>query len=68
MSTVPPEELEARHSLVKRYQDSRTRIVLDEQIKGIRHAINLLIAEERRLIKESEALTPARATDGRGGA
>ncbi len=56
MSTISPDEMEARHSLAKRYLDSQRKAIIDEKIRGIRQAINLLIAEERKLIAESKAL------------
>jgi hypothetical protein len=68
MNPILPEELEQRHSLAKRYQDAQKKAVIDDQIRGIRLAINFLIAEERKLIEESEALNPAkRQTGARGG-
>ena len=60
MSSISTEEIEARHTLAKRYEDSQKKAIIDEKVRGIRQAINLLIAEERKLIAESESLRPTR--------
>jgi hypothetical protein len=62
MSTVLPsaEEMAERNLLSTRYKNSQKKILIDDQIRGVRTAINILIAKERELIAESEALSPAK--------
>jgi len=60
MSTILPsaEEMRERNLLSTRYRNQQKRDQLDEQVRGIRIAINILIARERELIAESEKLKP----------
>ena len=60
--TKPSEgELRERNVLGSRYMNHRKRDKIDDQVRGIRVAINFLIETERELIAESEALKPARS-------
>ena len=70
MSEVPPEELEKRNLLSDRYKNAQKKAILDDQVRGIRTAINILIKKEREPITESEALNPLKnaRSEARGGA
>ena len=70
MSEVPPEEMQRRHTLADRYKDAQKKAIIDDQVRGIRTAINILIKKERELIRESEALNLLKntRTEARGGA
>ena len=52
-SQIPEVEMEARHTLADRYHDQQKKDIIDEKVRGIRTAINILILEERTLIAES---------------
>lgn len=67
MTTVPPDEMERRHQLSSRYRKAQQRSKIDEEIRGIRLAVNILIAKEQELQAESEKLSPARQKEVRGG-
>jgi len=56
MSTIPPEELAERQALGARYHAQRRIDQIDDQVRGIRTAINILIKEEKALLKEKAAL------------
>jgi hypothetical protein len=63
------EDMRERNMLSTRYKNQQKRDKIDEQVRGIRTAINFLIEKERELIAESEKLNPARLKNaGRGGA
>jgi uncharacterized coiled-coil DUF342 family protein len=61
-------EMHGRNLLSTRYHNQQKRDKIDEQVRGIRQAINFLIEKEKELIAESEKLKPARPKDARGGA
>jgi hypothetical protein len=61
MSTVPPEELHERNLLSTRYLNAQKKAAIDDQVRGIRQAINFLIAKEEVLKREAEKLKPARS-------
>ena len=56
MSTVPAEELAERQALGARYHAQRRIDQIGDQVRGIRTAINILIKEEKALLKEKESL------------
>lgn len=68
MTVSSAEDTRERNLLSTRYKNQQKRDIIDEQVRGIRHAINFLLAKERELIAESEKLNPARSKDARGGA
>lgn len=55
-STVPPEELEARQALGRRYEAAQELNRIQEKVMGLRLAVNTLIKEERRLNARAEEL------------
>jgi hypothetical protein len=57
-----------RPQLSTRYKNQQKRDKIDEQVRGIRTAINILIEKEKELLAESEKLKPARQLAARGGA
>ena len=59
MSTISIEEQRERNVLGTRYRNQQARDRIDDQVRGIRTAINFLIEKEKALITESEALKPA---------
>ena len=56
MSPVPAEELAERQALGDRYHAQRRINEIDGLIRGYRAAVNLIIREERALLKEKESL------------
>ena len=56
MSTIPPEELAGRRALGTRYHAQRRIDQIEDQVRGIRTAVNILIKEEKTLLKEKESL------------
>lgn len=62
------QEMAERNLLSTRYKNAQKKAEIDEQIRGIRISISLLIEKEKELQAESEKLRPARQTGGRGGA
>ena len=56
MTAVPPEELAERQALGARYHAQRRINEIDGLIRGDRAAVNLIIREERALLKEKESL------------
>jgi len=68
MSAIPAEEMHERNVLSTRHRNQQKRDKIDEQVRCIRTAINILIEKERELIAESEKLSPARQKDAKGGA
>lgn len=58
MSIIPAEEQRERNVIGTRYRNQQKRDLIDEKVRGIRTAINILIEKERELIAESEALKP----------
>lgn len=68
MTAIPEAEMKERNLLGTRYRNQQKRDKIDEEVRGIRTAINILIAREKELIAESEKLKPARPKGDRGGA
>jgi hypothetical protein len=60
MTTIPPDEMKRRHQLSSRYRKAQKRAKIDEEIRSIRTAVNILIAKEKELQIESDKLKPAR--------
>ena len=56
MSTVTAEELAKRQALGARYHAQQRINEIDGLIRGYRAAVNLIIREERALLKEKESL------------
>ena len=56
MTAVPPEELAERRALGDRYNAQRRINEIDGLIRGYRAAVNLIIKEEKALLKEKESL------------
>jgi len=58
--TLPPEELARRNQLSTRYKNGQKKDRIDDEIRGIRMAINILIAKEQELQEESKKLSSKR--------
>lgn len=56
MTSVPAEELAERRALGARYHAQRRINEIDGLIRGYRAAVNLIIKEEKALLKEKESL------------
>ena len=56
--TLPPEELASRHQLAIRYETGKKLDLIEDQIRGIRAAINILITKEKELQEEKKRLSP----------
>ena len=56
MTPVPPEELAERRALGARYHAQQRINEIDGLIRGYRAAVNLIIKEEKALLKEKESL------------
>ena len=56
MSTIPPEELAERQALGARYHAQQRINQINDLIRGYRVTVNLIIKEERALLKEKESL------------
>lgn len=56
MTAVPPEELAERWALGDRYHAQQRIYEIDALIRGYRAAVNLIIKEEKALLKEKESL------------
>ena len=56
--TLPPEELARRNQLSTRYKNGQKKDRIDDEIRGIRMAINILIQREQELLEESRKLSP----------
>ena len=54
--TLPPEELARRNQLSTRYKNGKKLDLIEDQIRGIRTTINILITKERELQEESKKL------------
>ena len=57
--TLPPEELARRNQLAIRYETGKKLDQIEDQIRGIRTTINILITKERELQEESKKLKEA---------
>ena len=56
--TLPPEELASRHQLAIRYETGKKLDQIEDQIRGIRTAINILVTKEKELLAEKKQLLP----------
>ncbi len=56
--TLPPEELASRHQLAIRYETGKKLDLIEDQIRGIRTAINILVTKEQELQEEKKQLLP----------
>jgi hypothetical protein len=59
---ITPEERESRNQLATRYKNGQKKDRIDDEIRGIRMAINILITKEQELQEESRKLSPKRRT------
>lgn len=57
MSTVPPEELAARLAQAAKYHASRRIIQIDEAVRGLGIAIEILVKQQAELLAERDNLT-----------
>ena len=55
---LPPEELASRHQLAIRYETGKKLDLIEDQIRGIRTAINILVTKEKELLAERKQLSP----------
>ena len=56
MSTVPAEDLAKRQAVGARYHAQQRINEIDGLVRGYRATVNLIIREERALLKEKESL------------
>jgi hypothetical protein len=56
--TLPPEELARRNQLSTRYKNGKKLDLIEDQIRGIRTAINILVTKEKELQEEKKRLSP----------
>jgi len=56
MTSVPAEELAERRAVGARYHAQQRLNEIDGLVRGYRATINLIIREEKRLLKEKESL------------
>jgi len=63
MTSVPAEELAERRAVGARYHAQQRLNEIDGLVRGYRATINLIIREEKRLLKEKESL---RGVEGLG--
>ena len=56
--TLPPEELASRQQLAIRYETGKKLDQIEDQIRGIRTAINILVTKEQELQEEKKQLLP----------
>jgi hypothetical protein len=56
--TLHPEELARRHQPAIRYETGKKLDQIEDQIRGIRAAINILITKEKELQEEKKQLLP----------
>ena len=56
--TLPPEELARRNQLAIRYETGKKLDQIEDQIRGIRTAINILVTKEQELQEEKKQLLP----------
>ncbi len=56
MTAVPPEELAERRALGDRYHAQRRINEIDGLVRGYRVTVNLILKEEKALLKEKESL------------
>ena len=55
---ISAEERERRNQLSTRYKNAQRKNRIDDEIRGIRTAINILIQREQELLEESKKLSP----------
>ena len=55
---LPPEELARRNQLSSRYKNGKKLDLIEDQIRGIRAAIDILAAKGRELQEEKKQLLP----------
>lgn len=55
---LPPEELARRNQLSTRYKNGKKLDLIEDQIRGIRTTINILITKEKELQEEKKRLSP----------
>lgn len=55
---ISAEERERRNQLSTRYKNGQKKDRIDDEIRGIRTAINILIQREQELLEESKKLSP----------
>ena len=55
---LPPEELARRNLLATRYKTGKKLDLIEDQIRGIRTAINILVTKEQELQEEKKQLLP----------
>ena len=55
---LPPEELARRNQLSTRYKNGKKLDLIEDQIRGIRTAINILVTKEKELQEEKKRLSP----------
>lgn len=56
---ISQEELDRRNQLATRYKTGKKLDLIEDQIRGIRTAINILVTKERELQEESKNLKEA---------
>jgi len=56
---ISQEELDRRNQLATRYKTGKKLDLIEDQIRGIRTAINILVTKERELQEESKKLKEA---------
>ena len=59
---ISQEELDRRNQLSSRYKNGQKKDRIDDEIRSIRMAINILIQREQELQEESKKLSPKRGT------
>jgi hypothetical protein len=57
-SPIPAEELEERRKQAARYDESRRKARIDDDIRAIRTAVSYLKAKEKELQEESDRIHP----------
>ena len=55
---LPPEELARRNQLSTRYKNGKKLDLIEDQIRGIRTAINILVTKEQELQEVKKRLSP----------
>ena len=57
-SSIPADELEERRKQAARYEETRLKAKIDDDIRAIRTSVSFLKAKEKELQKESAKLQP----------
>lgn len=55
---ISQEELDRRNQLATRYKNGKKLDLIEDQIRGIRTAINILVTKEQELQEEKKRLLP----------